>query len=225
MAADFGAFGKIPTLGDFFRLQLTRSFVEPWDLWLQSGILSSRRELGENWNACYMSAPIWRFTLPIGQAGPKAISGVLIASVDRVGRQFPLTLASPIEIKDVAAHHFTNTATFEFLEELALQSLDDTMSRDLLLEGLSATTFRPSPSISSASRSGGLIWQSDMQPVSTLAAQCISNQISGYGLWSMALEGDHRLMACSGLPNPAEMVGLFDLNASIWKASAPEYAL
>jgi type VI secretion system protein ImpM len=35
MAAAFGAFGKMPSLGDFFRFGLPADFVSAWDDWLQ----------------------------------------------------------------------------------------------------------------------------------------------------------------------------------------------
>ena len=43
-----------------------------------------------------MMAPIWRFALAPGVAGPLPMLGVMMPSVDRVGRQFPLTLAAPM---------------------------------------------------------------------------------------------------------------------------------
>jgi len=40
-----------------------------------------------------LSAPVWRFQLAPGVCGPLAWRGLFFASVDRVGRYFPLTLA------------------------------------------------------------------------------------------------------------------------------------
>ena len=39
----FGAYGKMPSLGDFFRINASRGFVEPWDIWLQTGMQEARR--------------------------------------------------------------------------------------------------------------------------------------------------------------------------------------
>ena len=88
----FVAYGKMPALGDFLRLGAEPGFVTPWDLWLQGTLLAARQNLGPRFEACYMSAPVWRFSLPPGVAGPQGAVGVLMPSVDRVGRQFPLTL-------------------------------------------------------------------------------------------------------------------------------------
>ena len=90
----YGAYGKLPALGDFVRIGLGRDFVSAWDEWLQSGLLALSESLGEQWEALYMSAPIWRFSLQAGDAGPAPVSGVMMPSVDRVGRKFPLTLAA-----------------------------------------------------------------------------------------------------------------------------------
>ena len=92
MTAGFGAFGKMPAVGDFFRLGPPAGFVEPWDGWVQQAMLTGQAAHGPGWDGLYMQAPIWRFTLAPGLAGPQAVLGVVMPSVDRVGRRFPLTL-------------------------------------------------------------------------------------------------------------------------------------
>ncbi|NJK42670.1 MAG: type VI secretion system-associated protein TagF [Aquincola sp.] len=84
MGARFGAFGKMPSLGDFLRMDLPSGFIDPWDRWLQEGILSVRASLGEAWQDCYFSAPIWRFNLSPGLAGAAAVMGVMMSSVEEV---------------------------------------------------------------------------------------------------------------------------------------------
>ena len=93
--AAFGAYGKIPALGDFFRLGAEREFVTPWDIWLQTTLLAARKSLGDRFEDCYMSAPIWRFALPPSIAGTQGVVGILMPSVDRVGRQFKSPLVIP----------------------------------------------------------------------------------------------------------------------------------
>lgn len=133
MTARYGAFGKIPALGDFFRLALSQDFVAPWDRWLQASIVEARAALGAGFQDAYMSAPIWRFSLPPGVAGRSAVSGILMASVDQVGRLFPLTLAQEAGTGgDVLADHAALLAVATDLEETALDALSDTLSRDAL---------------------------------------------------------------------------------------------
>ena len=88
-----GFYGKLPSQGDFLTRRLPWEFTSAWDEWLQQGMLASRATLGERWLELYLSAPIWRFQLAPGVCGPLGWRGVFFASVDRVGRYFPLTLA------------------------------------------------------------------------------------------------------------------------------------
>ena len=93
--ADCGFYGKIPSEGDFVSRRLPWEFTSAWDDWLQHGMLASREALGARWLELYLSAPVWRFQLAPGVCGPLGWRGVFFASVDRVGRYFPLTVAFP----------------------------------------------------------------------------------------------------------------------------------
>ncbi len=64
----------------------SRLFVDPWDAWLQRGIERSQDVLGEDWLPAYLQAPLWRFGLVPGICGEHGATGVLMPSVDRVGR-------------------------------------------------------------------------------------------------------------------------------------------
>jgi type VI secretion system protein ImpM len=89
-----GAFGKLPARGDFIRRGLPQPFVDAWDGWLAAGIAASRAALGDAWLPAFLEAPAWCFALAPGIAGP-GIAGIMVPSVDRAGRYFPLTLAAP----------------------------------------------------------------------------------------------------------------------------------
>ncbi|GAA5167547.1 type VI secretion system-associated protein TagF [Viridibacterium curvum] len=89
-----GWYGKLPSLGDFASRRLSSSFIQDWDGWLQRSISSSRTILGEQWLNTYLTSSIWHFLLGPGVVGDKAWAGVLLPSVDRVGRYFPLTVAA-----------------------------------------------------------------------------------------------------------------------------------
>jgi type VI secretion system protein ImpM len=92
-----GFFGKLPTRGDFISRHLPRSFLDPWDEWLQQAIAQSRRQLEERWLDCYLTSPIWRLILSPGACGEQAYTGVLMPSMDRVGRYYPLLIAVPVQ--------------------------------------------------------------------------------------------------------------------------------
>lgn len=93
-AASAGLFGKLPARGDFVRAGLPGDFVAAWDDWLQDVLAASRAQLGAAWLPAFLKAPVWRFLLPPGRCGAGGVLGVLLPSVDRVGRYFPLTLAA-----------------------------------------------------------------------------------------------------------------------------------
>ena len=89
-------FGKLPFLGDFASRRLPESFIRPWDEWLQPGLASARDATGERWLDLYLTFPVWRFVMPGGLLGDANWIGVLLPSVDRVGRCFPLTICEPL---------------------------------------------------------------------------------------------------------------------------------
>jgi type VI secretion system protein ImpM len=122
-----GLYGKLPVLGDFVTRRLPARFVDTWDNWLQNALSASRQQLGSGWLDIYLTSPIWRFTLSPGICGPTVWAGVLMPSVDKVGRYFPLTLAVSIDASQVLPTDlFLNgTGWFERLEQLALSALKD----------------------------------------------------------------------------------------------------
>lgn len=121
-----GFFGKIPARGDFVTRRLAPAVVKPLDDWLQTSLSTSRRQLGDDWLPSYLGTPIWRFVLGPGVCGDTAIAGVLMPSVDRVGRYFPLVLAAPLPGCTAPVRLIEGARTwFDTVESLALSSLDD----------------------------------------------------------------------------------------------------
>ncbi|TMM54140.1 type VI secretion system-associated protein TagF [Sulfitobacter sabulilitoris] len=198
----FSAYGKMPSTGDFLRIGAPPSFVTPWDAWLQSVLGTCRQALGAGWQDLYLSAPIWRFTLAPRLAGPAPVLGVLMPSVDRVGRMFPLTLFAKIAGDPVAAHR-AGAATFARLEDIALDALDEGASRDRLATVLRAVDPPACPSA--------------VVPRGSLGRQTAK----GLSLWS-ALVGDTlRTQAFEGLPRPEDAIGFFDLSQPFRPSAMP----
>ncbi|PSU34131.1 type VI secretion system-associated protein TagF [Photobacterium lutimaris] len=119
----FGYFGKVPVRGDFIQDQLPADFIESWNEWLQATLAVSREQLADNWLDCYLTSPIWHFALSPGVCGESAIVGTLMPSVDRVGRHYYFTLASPVE-HPISAFWEQKQWSQES-EELVLKLLDD----------------------------------------------------------------------------------------------------
>lgn len=224
--AGFGAFGKMPSAGDFFRLNTPVGFVRVWDNWLQQVMLAGQGAYGRDFDGHYMSAPIWRFTLPAGQAGAAKVMGVMMPSVDRVGRRFPLTLMAPLATPGPAAlDHLSDAAVFARLEDVALDALEDTMTRDKLSEVLADISVpdmravAPLPAANARLVRMGPTGAELLSPA--LAGEPLEARLKGCSLWTAILDGVPRMMACPGLPQGEAAMRLFDLSASSWSEGQP----
>ncbi len=126
-----GFFGKVSSHGDFVTRRLPVTFTQGWDEWLQRSQQSALTALGDGWLATYLTSPIWRFAISAGILGEQAWAGIVMPSVDRVGRHFPLTIAVGIDgPADLLALREQHAAWFAQLETLALSSLEATFSLD-----------------------------------------------------------------------------------------------
>lgn len=137
MIGGTGCFGKIPQLGDFVTRTLPREFVDPWDAFLRRLLTGSREALGSQWLDVYLRAPIWRFSFPAGHAAPSAVAGVLMPSVDKVGRYFPLTIAILLP----SATSDLRDQWFDQAEALSLDTLEDSFDAISLAARLEALGF------------------------------------------------------------------------------------
>jgi len=225
MDMGFGAFGKMPSVGDFFRIGVPPGFVTAWDDWIQHGMLEVQKALGGSWDAHYMSAPIWRFCLSPGLAGPQKVIGVLMPSIDRVGRRFPLTLMAPLQTPGPAQlDHFSEEPLFMRLEELALSTLEDNMTREKLeadLLAISPPDMRPNTPLRSAGSSLVLTQAGPDGLLPDLAAGLLAGRFQKPSLWSAVISEIPRLIICEGLPQGSEIHGLFNLSAEIWSEAQP----
>lgn len=220
MAGGFGAFGKMPAVGDFFRLNAPAGFVSVWDAWLQTTLLAGQEALGPLWDDLYLTAPIWRFSLTSGLAGKHKIIGVLMPSVDRVGRRYPLTLMAALPTPGPAPlDHFRAGTLFERLEMLALDTLEDDMSRERLKDELAeicVPQVQPLALIRKAGRSLVLNGSTAKGVLPDLAAAFVGKGWIRASLWSAVVDGTERLMICDGLPEGPEIGALFQLDAPFW---------
>lgn len=91
-----GWFGKLPGSGDFAQRRLDSAFTHTWDSWLQHG-MAQLRHARADWLNHYLQAPVWQFMLGHELVAQRAWLGVMVPSVDAVGRYFPLTVVTPVE--------------------------------------------------------------------------------------------------------------------------------
>lgn len=95
-----GWYGKLPGLGDFASRRMDLDLVEVWDHWLAAGMQGLREADPAAWLDAYLAGPIWRFLLMPGampgRFGGEAWAGILMPSVDKVGRYFPFSIVFPL---------------------------------------------------------------------------------------------------------------------------------
>jgi len=209
-----GFYGKLPIIGDFVSRRLPNTFINPWDSWLQNAIAASREELGNEWLNSYLTSPIWRFLLSAGVCGDKAVAGIVMPSVDRVGRYFPLTVAVIFEQSPALPFLFTAGNTwFEQLEDAALSGLEgnlDINAFDQLIQSIPVFSVPLNPSSRQQAAGEKKSFYTEMDNIGQMGdafvglnTKLLASFMSGYSLWSN--EGsDHvapALLACEGLPS------------------------
>lgn len=222
-----GFYGKLPARGDFVSRHLPRSFLDPWDDWLQTAMATSRQRLEERWLECYLTSPLWRFALSPGLCGEDAYAGVLMPSVDRVGRYYPLLIAVSIKDTGNLLDLAENGGTwFQRAEEVILTGLDDHLNLDdftAQVQALGSPLALMTPTKSTAPElADGLTWYCPLDnPTgfndirSALTEYLLQRCFSCYSLW-WSHGSEHIvpcLLMCQGLP-PSE--GFAALLAGNW---------
>ncbi len=193
-----GFYGKVPDFGDFLSRRLPASFIDVWDPWLRLLLQSSRAELGDAWLAAWLAAPVWHFGLGPGFLGDGQAWGVLIPSVDRVGRHFPFTIVGPASEGGQNLQDWVLAA-----EPLALSALDDGFFPDALEQALADV----GPPRSRAPGAGPASLALPENPGDwPEAVDTAPGPAAGETLWWTrgAPAVPPRVLRCAGLP-PAEM--------------------
>jgi type VI secretion system protein ImpM len=137
-----GIYGKIPAHGDFLNHNLPRHFLDSWDHWLQQSILASQEVLAEKWLEYFLISPVWRFVLPARMLDEHSWAGILLPSVDKVGRYYPLSLIARVP-PDVGVCEFMlhGKNWFESLENVAMTALEEGIDITALTEALNCCAF------------------------------------------------------------------------------------
>jgi type VI secretion system protein ImpM len=219
-----GYYGKLPNRGDFVSRRLPREFVEPWDQWLQSAIACSRDQLGDEWLNLYLTSPIWRFVLRTDICGEAAWAGVLVPSVDKVGRYFPLTVAVSIAAdSNPFAVARDADSWFERAEDVALSALEDKAftldAFDAKVQALGPTSIGENPAVPAYTAPRGGAWHVPIASVNALAdaypqllRRLVDKEFRVYSLWwtSGSERVDPSLLVCGSLPPVDGYAALLD---------------
>ena len=136
-----GWFGKLPGIGDFAHRRLPEAFRAQWDGWLQDGLGSLRARHEDDWVERFLEGPLWFFVLGEEVAGPHAWLGVLMPSVDSVGRYFPFTIAVELD-ETQALSEDEASARMRRWWSLAAQAALEGLEQDLDASGFDAALTR-----------------------------------------------------------------------------------
>ena len=165
-----GWHGKLPTVGDFATRRLDSNFVSVWDDWLSAGLAGLRTHDPDHWLDAYLASPTWRFVVTPGflpaPLQATAWTGVVMPSVDRVGRYYPLTLAAPLRAIPVETRaQLELWLWLQRLEDAAIDALQEDWSIDLLETELMRLGLPPEPVAGAGSGSSGFGTAMGNQPL------------------------------------------------------------
>lgn len=228
-----GLFGKLPAHGDFIYRDLPTSFINVWDEWLQGYVASGREQLGENWLELYLISPIWRFAFSEGVIDGNVWAGIMLPSVDRVGRYFPFSVVTKLPAATNPIDFITTRRNwYKSMEEVALNALDGQLGIDELVEELNDSfpmkndTYVRGVNIDTPSRM--LIKTTDsVQPTNTVLPfmldACLSNALQSYSVWSTT--GSEMIDPCvfvnKGLPSLSSVAAMLDGRWQDWRWQLP----
>ena len=227
-----GWHGKLPSLGDFASRRLDATFIDPWGGWLAAGLLALRESAPETWLEDYLASPSWRFLLTPGAlpgaAGAGAWAGVLMPSVDKVGRYFPLTLVLPLgdgpgsTAQMAGLWHWLGR-----LDDLARDALYEDWSAERLEEQLARMalpeiTPLAQPSAALPATAGAVVEPTGpdagdvVRLIGIEAQRAWAERMRGCGWWhARPDEQPARLLLTRGLPDAQSMSRLFGPAATI----------
>lgn len=197
-----GYFGKVSTYGDFVTRRLPAGLVRAWDAWLQECVHASQMQLGEAWLNHFLTSPIWRFAIAPGVLAPEGLGGVMMPSVDRVGRYFPLMLGAT-GAPPLLDWYRGQGAWYDAIDDLARASLDPAFRLDQF-DAAPAPLLAPAPP--AAMRFA--LDAADADPAAAVA--CAG--LPGHSLWwtEGAPGVEASLLVCAGMPHPQTYAAMLD---------------
>lgn len=212
-----GWYGKLPALGDFAARRLPQSFVAAWDGWLQRGMAYSQEHLGQAWLETFLTAPVWGFVLGERTLEAQTWAGIVLPSVDRVGRYFPLTLCAALPGFSFSGEALVAVESWTHaLEDAARGGLDPQATVEDFEARLIACPppFFPAPQASALGEAlvhGETFVRLERPGARGLldlagdaAARATDTLFAPYTLWwCCGVDGTAGGFACHGMPSPA----------------------
>jgi len=217
-----GLYGKLPAYGDFIFRNLNSSFITPWDEWLQHFISGSQEQMGDDWLDIYLTSPIWRFVLSPGVIDSNIWAGLMMPSVDRVGRYFPISLVKPLDANiNPVKFMLDQKSWFDELEAQCLSALDGGIDADALIATANEIDLRVSDNYQPTFNLGDMgpmlfgLNSSDDQVQTALPYMmnaALSSSLSSYSLWQTSGSQliSPMLFTCQGLPPIGSIASMID---------------
>lgn len=222
MGNETGLFGKLPAHGDFVHRNLSAGFINHWDEWLQHFIAGTKEQLVDEWLEIYLTSPVWRFIFSPGVIDENIWTGVMIPSVDRVGRYYPFSIVRKLPA-DINPFEYINLNKnwYEEIESLSLDALDDKIMIDDLADEITKVSIvYDSDYIKTSLTEEADCFQLDMvfeeQAASSVYAALLdsvmTNSYKSYSLWQTS--GSEFINPClcmtRGLPDIKKMAAMLN---------------
>lgn len=214
-----GFYGKVPAHGDFIDRQLPVGFIREWDSWLQQCVANSRERLGDSWLDLYLTSPIWRFTISEGALNEHAWAGILLPSVDSVGRYFPLTIAQQLPTQTALARfHSQNESWFQNLERIALGALQEGLDAEQISAELKTDSLMHSIRPNGLERSHAVQADHLESAFASQLENLVQQQYQSYSFWLCAYQepSQQNCLMAEGLPTPDQFTALLDGQYPQW---------
>ncbi|UZG45882.1 type VI secretion system-associated protein TagF [Caldimonas thermodepolymerans] len=215
-------YGKLPALGDFAHRRGNEQFNALLDAWLQRAMTASRAQLQGDWTHAYLGAPLWSFAFFPGVVGDAPYAGVLMSSVDRVGRYFPLTVYTQVPYaRGLLRELQTGTPWYAYVQQALPQVLDTRFTQEQFEALLAAAP--PPPGLAQALDDGSVnvAWAEVFQQgrpltvpgpgtaIDALARDLTTHYLRGATLWWAPLPSGATLVrAFQGMPAPEAYAGM-----------------
>lgn len=228
-----GIFGKLPAHGDFIHRNLATRVINVWDDWLQAFVAATQERLGEAWLEVYLTSPIWRFCLSEGVVDEHTWAGIVLPSVDRVGRYFPFSVMHKLPNSvNPLAFVGSESPWYEAVETSALRALDGQIQVDRLVEDINrARPALDSPYLRQQTPrvEAGVVVDTDFEQADTLVTMphlleaFVKTSFTSFSVWHTS--GSERVEPClfiaPGMPPASGSAAMLDGLWEHWEWSVP----
>jgi type VI secretion system protein ImpM len=164
----------------------------------------SRQQLGDQWLDHYLTGPVWRFAISPGILSPEGLGGVMMPSVDRVGRYFPLMIGA-VGAPPLLDWFHKHAGWYDAIEDLARASLDAGF-RLAQFDGM------PAPALSDAAQAApdGGTWRFALDE--GVGERVAAVALQGHSLWwtDGAPGVVPSMLMCGGVPGAQRFAAMLD---------------